>query len=657
MKFSKLSVSSVGEKEIGAFYGVNRTNKINDYQLSDCKNLDCENFPYFSTRKGRECFYSENKMAHISHDTDVTDDYRVTGVTDGGSFIYRGEKLIDEGCECGSMSEFLGDYVLLPDKKYVRVDTALVDGELKYSAEMKEFLKPARDIKYDLCVALSNSSSNLTWSNSLGDYLAVGSGSIRFTYRYSYSDREFVRNVCREYFKLSPGMFFRLKLMARKGRPSELETDSDGNYIFDEGNETVCDIPDDVYMVVDEMYIEMDDGTIYNYGDENFNYGRFDDVSTGKVNNAYVKFTARREGNGEVYDISRHFKSYRSDEKYNEELSSSSVFEAGAAYFSGGNAPYTYRWNDVYILPEAPVMMFGAHYGGRFFACDNLGVDVLYSSSAEKYDFIPGTSLSDAGALSCVDAGKWTAMCVYGGCLYVFKKNGMYRIYSNDGLSFYMDKVCDVGALSRSAVCVVSDVMYFLSETGLYRFTGTYPEELPDNLGRKYTDGVLGGYDNKLYASLTHGGGCELIVYDAVVSAYGVHDNFKVKNFVTYGGVLYALSDDGFVYKMSGERESLEFSLNTRKFFLSFEKKAINGIRLYFDFSGGENEKMDVSVSYDGGDYEPCLHPITSGKLKYVPIKFKKCDELCVKISGYGVFTLKGMSLSIYNGGDIKQNK
>ena len=648
MKFSKLGVSSVRDKEIGAFYGVNRTNKINDYQLSDCKNFDCENFPYFSTRKGRECFYSENKMAAICHDTDVTDDYRVTGVTDGGSFIYRGEKLIDEGCSCGAMSEFLGDYVLLPDKKYVRIDTALVDGESVCSAELSDFLRPAE--KITPCCTFSKERTIYKYASSVGDYLKVEAGSIEFKFDYDYRSASVVKDMCRRYFTLYPGMFFRLKLSAKKGRGQNY---SNADLI----SESICDIPDDVYMVIDEMYMKMDNGTIYHYGDKDFNYDKMDDVSSGEDNKAYIKFTARRESTGELYDISKHFKYYKADSKSDDDFIIGGTFKAGLSYTSLGDPPYTYRWNDVYILPEAPVMLFGTHYNGRFFACDNLGVDVLYSSSAEKYDFTPGTSLSDAGALSCVDAGKWTAMCVYGGCLYVFKKNGMYRIYSNDGLSFYLDKISDVGAVSKNAVCVVSDVMYFLSETGLHRFTGTYPEELPDSLGRKYTDGVLGGYDNKLYASLTHSGGCELIVYDAVVSAYGVHDGFSVKNFVTYGGVLYALSDDGYVYKMSGKRESLEFSLNTRKFFLSFEKKAINGIRLYFDFSGGENEKMDVSVSYDGGDYEPCLHPITSGKLKYVPIKFKKCDELCVKISGYGVFTLKGMSLSIYNGGDIKQNK
>ena len=65
MEFSMLQSSATGNKDIGAFYGVNRTNKINDYQMSDMKNVDCESFPYLATRRERKLFYDGNKMAAI----------------------------------------------------------------------------------------------------------------------------------------------------------------------------------------------------------------------------------------------------------------------------------------------------------------------------------------------------------------------------------------------------------------------------------------------------------------------------------------------------------------------------------------------------------------------------------------------------------------
>ncbi len=634
MKYSMLERSANGNKDIGAFYGVNRTNKINDYQMSDMKNMDSESFPYLATRRERKLFYDAQEMATICHDTDITDNYAVTGVTKAGGFAYRGEKLIESGLSPrSSVTEFLGDYVLLPEKKYVRVVTA-VEGA---SAVVESFSAPLN--KFEWIFGDESGYGEPPDSYASRQVFSISRSGMSF--RYSMATREMLYDFLSYFFKFKPGMFFRMELYGRKG-------------FSDDYSYTYCNIPEDVYMVIDDLYI-MKNGKTYHYGDEGFNSSNVTDLSSGNSVFGYIDYTVRREKTGVLYDISQEFMHYTTEGLWE----SVDTFTPGfAKRESGGNNHYT---NGFVILPEAPVMLFGEYYNGRLFACDNMGVDIYYSpggSVEDRYNFEMGESLGGAGAISCAESGKWTALKSYGGALYAFKKNGMYRIYSNDGLSFYMDKVCDVGAVSQKAVCVVSDVMYFLSETGLYRFTGTYPEELSDNLGRHYTDGVLGGYDNKVYCSLVYSSGCELVVYDAAVRAYGVHDDFKASDFVTYGGKLYGLdSADGYVYEMSGERVPTEFALITRKFFLSFEKKAINGIRLYFDFSGGENEKMEVFVSYDGGEWEPCFKPIVSGRLKYVPIKFKKCDELAVKIAGYGVFTLKGMTLSLYSGGDIRQNR
>lgn len=645
MKFSMLQTNSVGSKEIGAFYGVNRTNKINDYQMSDMKNMDCESFPYLSTRRERELFYNENKMAAICHDTDITDDYKVTGVTEDGNFVYRGNFINCDGELAGNtcMCEYLGDYVIFPK---MQVITSRQTAELS-----------ASDVHSFLPVYVRDSFGNIMRQKELSIeetaytvYTARAptidfdgtSGMMNLSFsKYNGGSGQVLSDVHNaiNLGDISPGKTFSLAF-------------------YKEAN--ICPCPDDVIIIIDSIrvygYSSYADTTLEEYSLEEYFDGA---LYSGGI---YVNF--------KVYDLYGNEFNYLNYLIENEESISSCLGEhvvyGESGVVIGLGIGHDYSSSQDYVTMKLgecqSVACMGATYGGRLFACDIFGVDVFYSASpvseAKKYDFAPGTSAGDAGAVSCTDHGRWTALMSYGGALYAFKRNGMYRIYSSDGLSFYMEKVCDVGAISQKCVCVVSDVMYFLSENGLYRFTGTYPEELPDNLGRRYTDGVLGGYDNKVYCSLSYSGGCELVIYDASVGAFGVHDDFNSSGFVVYGGKLYGLnSADGYVYKMSGERSPVEFSMNTRRFFVGFEKKAINAIRLYFDFSGGENEHFEVFVSYDGGEWESCFKPITSGKLKYVPIKFKKCDELTVRIQGYGVFTLKGMTLSLYSGGDIKQNK
>ena len=320
-------------------------------------------------------------------------------------------------------------------------------------------------------------------------------------------------------------------------------------------------------------------------------------------------------------------------------------------------------WNDVEIDFISPPMIFGKGFGGRLFGCDNLGVSVYYSSgSGKRYDFSPGTGAGDAGALLCSDPGKWTAMCAFNNVLYVFKRDAMYRIYSSDGLAFYMERIADVGATGNEAVCVVDNVMYFLSSNGLYAFSGAYPQPLPDSLGRTYLRGVLGGDNGKLFCSLAWKENevfkRELCVYHIDKGIFCVHDDFAAKQFVWFGGELYALEESGVVWRMDSVREAVEFCLDTKQYFFSFQKKAVNAARIYFEFDpAGDDGYFEILVSADNGEFVPAAPKIAHGRVRYVPIKFKKCDEFRIRICGEGVFTLKGISFALYQGGDVKQNR
>lgn len=636
MKYKSLSSQATYQKDIGTFYGVNRTNRVNDYQMSDCKNMDTVSFPHFSTRGKRELFFEKYKMSAICGDTDIKDTYLVTGVTDSGGFVYRGEKVCEDGLDTNdNVVEFLGDYVFLPSRRVLNV-SAVADAEKPYDVKMTSMPSGSEFSK-----GCSGSIASSTVNEWLGQCLCVTKDDIYHKY-YRGTERSFEAFL--DFAKnISVGSFFTLKMFAHVG--------DYGTYVSDEemNPDYVCDIPDDVYMVVREVYGKDDSK----------------DVPQGEISIAcdevHIKYEALNI-NGEPQNISLYFKGFttKSDGVPTGVTEcDGGVFECGAADRQLPSGPDYF--NQCYIRPIGQVMTMGESFGGRLFACDNLGVDIYYTSGSmdadKKYDF-SASSTGGGGFISCGDPGKWTALCAYGGALYAFKKNGMYRIYSPEGLAFYMERIADVGTFSDKSVCVVSDVMYFLSETGLYKFTGTYPEELPDNYGRKYTGGVLGGIDDKVYCSVMYADETEMIVYDAKTNTYGVHDAFSSGGFVSYGGRLYSLdADSGYVYELTDIKEPVEFSFDTRKFFLGFDKKAINGVRLYFDFSGGEGEFFEVWVSYDGGEFEKCFAPVTNGKLKYIPVKFKKCDEFVLRVQGCGVFTLKGMSLSMYGGGNIKQNK
>lgn len=653
MKYDLVNRGNPGSKDVTAFYGLNRTGKINDFQLSDMENMDAGSFPFVETRRERSVFWGkseeESTMQMICSDTDVYDDYKLTGVTDSGAFFYRGKKVFEGGYSGDvCMLEHMGDYVFLPSKKVVRVNADETATELDFEGKTDGFLGDEIRGPYSIYQYTSNVGGPFNISN---HHIRGAHDPIAATGSYLKKYEDFF------FSHAKPGQVFSLDLLCRYGKGLD-----------DLRSEYRCEIPEDVYMVMNDVYYiacYKQSGDLktkkISYGDVDFSASSakaFYEALNGEYPcTLHIEFTARKKHTGEVYDISQHFQYYPA---YSDTLTTGNYFLPGLAYVDLAG-DYKTAWNDFHInLYSSDVMLFGASFGGRLFACDNLGITVHYSASG-SYDFEVGASIGGAGFLSCAEPGKWVAMCVYNDALYVFKRNGMYRIYSGDGLSYYMDKIADVGAIERLGVCVVDNVLYFLSDDGIYQFTGSYPQLLPDSLGRRYTGGAMGGDDGRLYASLKYAENgeekTELIVWHTDKRIFSRHDDFSAKQFLVALGGVYVLSENGKVFKVEGERCAVPFSLTTKKYFFGFSKKAANAARIFFEYEKeNEDDSFLVEVSYDGGEFLPCGAPISNGRVRYLPVKFRKCDELMLRISGRGIFTLKGLSFSVYQGGDIKQN-
>ena len=678
-----------GSKDIGAFYGLNRTGKINDFQLSEMQNLDCEFFPYVGTRRSRTKISGEYNMAVIASDSDVsTDSYAVTGVTTDGDFVYRGELMggiytsdsgasvpesdsgldidithPDSGVQGGAesfggtmyLTEYNGDYVLFPRQDVITVTNG--------SMEVTSFRSTGDAYETDM----KDMSPGIYERAALVTCNEYGIGSI--TVNTGHRRKSSCRPVAMEFIS----MIANGKLSAGKNVVLSM--------YYHEMKHHYVQIPDDVYEEISYVKVYSgDDSVLYQEGlseiagvytdvMEIFNSGNEEFRATSFT--IEIGFTAKASA-GNVVDISEFFWEARHPYETGTATKEEN-FVIGSFVTSANHNWEKYSNLEISFIENA--MMMGEPFGGRLFTVDNQGVTVYYSSAAGKYDFRQEAVSGGAGFLLCSDPGKWTGMQVYHDSLYLFKRDSMYRISSSDGLSFYMDKIADIGAVSPNGIGIVDDIMYFISSDGIYRFTGSYPQLLPDSLGRQYEGGTLGGCDGKVFCSLRYddkgdGGvirkSCELVVWHPDKKIFSRHDELRVAQFLYAYGRLYALDSFGSVYLMEGEREPVSFQFVTKEYFFGFAKKAVNAVRVYFEYEPCETTDpntgelvpvgLQIEASYDGGEWEKCHKPIKDGRVRYVPVKFKKCDEFRLRITGNGVFDLKGLSFSVYQGGDIRQN-
>lgn len=290
-----------------------------------------------------------------------------------------------------------------------------------------------------------------------------------------------------------------------------------------------------------------------------------------------------------------------------------------------------------------------AVHQNRIWGTDTLGTSLYCSSATDIYNWeIDGTA-AGGGYVDVAEYSPWTAICEYGGYLYAFKENKMYKVMGSTALDYQILSVCDIGCVNHEAVCICDSVLYFLSRDGVYAFSGNLPVKVSDALQTKYRFGRFEGRGGKVYASLeAFDGKSEFLVYDAAKHTWHKEDAFKVRSFVDYTDGIYALGEDRVCYKLEGAAESVPFSFTTKQYFYQFDQKAVGAVYLFLDMEPGTETCLEIS--YDGGEFISCGH-FSDCRLKYIPVRLRKCDTFQLRISGEGSITLKQMEFVLYSGG------
>ena len=292
-----------------------------------------------------------------------------------------------------------------------------------------------------------------------------------------------------------------------------------------------------------------------------------------------------------------------------------------------------------------------AVYQNRLWGTDTLGTSLYCSNATDFYDWkIDGTA-AGGGYLDVAENSPWTAICEYGGYLYAFKQNKLYKVLGSNALDYRIVSICDFGCIDSRAVAVCDSVLYFLGRDGVYGFTGNIPVRVSYKLDREYQSGVLEGRGSLLFASLlTTDGEKEFFVYDTSRQIWNKEDDFSVRCFVDYADGVYALGEDNVCYRLcDGKADgSIPFSFTTKQYFYYFDQKAVSSVNLFLDMDEGAS--VTVSVSYDNQDFAVC-GTFSGSRLKYIPVRLRKCDEFRIRVSGHGFIRLKQLEFILRSGG------
>lgn len=255
---------------------------------------------------------------------------------------------------------------------------------------------------------------------------------------------------------------------------------------------------------------------------------------------------------------------------------------------------------------------------------------------------------------SDIDAsGEFTGIAVYDGHVIGFKRNFMHMLYNNKN-PFRIVDVAKVGALSQEAICECGQILFFVSDDGVYAFTGGYPQRISDKLNvSDYERAVLGGDDRTLYCYVPSEN--KTFSYDTVNSTWGSVEGSGINVCASVGKDCIYSSENG-VYKLcAGKYGSFSFETDA-SFGGALVEKRIKKLRLQVVHpSHNDGDYISVEVLKNDGRSVAfkSKYPNKDGSFVLSMLTRMTCDfGQRIRVSGKGEWEVRYLQLDYESGGE-----
>lgn len=329
----------------------------------------------------------------------------------------------------------------------------------------------------------------------------------------------------------------------------------------------------------------------------------------------------------------------------------------GYAGFEITNTDINKGEKELTVIKTNPFKL-GCSFGGRLFCCDVSGNSVWVSKFGEPFDFSVDATDAGGAVLSCLEPLRWTAIISYAENVYCFKRDKIYRIDGSGSLSYEFTPISDLGALNQKAVTVIESSMYFMNESGIYKFSGGELQLISSAVTKELSgakSAILGGYGHVLYAAVNFSDGSQaLYVCDQKTGYWHTETppaGGTVYDFCDYAGKFMCATSKG-VYQLNPEEEGksdtdVSFSLVTKEYFYLFDKKAVGEVNIRME----AEEPVYISVCYDGKTWTDEREVKLGAGVGRANVKLRKCTTFKIKVRGSGKAKIYAMEFSLYTGG------
>jgi hypothetical protein len=307
---------------------------------------------------------------------------------------------------------------------------------------------------------------------------------------------------------------------------------------------------------------------------------------------------------------------------------------------------------------EVPDMDYICEYNNRLWGCK--GSMIYGSKLGDPFNFyvFPGLA-SDSYYVPVGSDGDFTGCIGYTTHLVFLKENYIHKLFGSKPTNYQIatSRCQGLQAGSEKSLVIINDILFYKSRLGAMAYSGTIPELISEQFGRKQYSEAVGGTDGeKYYLSLKYGSTWDFMVYDIKRSAWVLEDNTKVIDFTLLKGKLYYLDGtDKKIYQCNdiGGSEVISWKAVFGEVNESLnQKKGYKKFLLHIELNPGS--MMSVLINSDRTGWKEIKRlSFSDRRTVVIPIIPTRCDIFSLKLEGTGWFKIYSLTKEIQVGSEV----
>lgn len=339
------------------------------------------------------------------------------------------------------------------------------------------------------------------------------------------------------------------------------------------------------------------------------------------------------------------------------------------------------------IERTSPDMDYVCTGQNRIWGCSNSKHEIYACKLGDPTNWSDYRGLaSDSYSVTVGSAENFTGMWHTGQKVYAFKENSAVKIIGTMPSNYQTTETNTRGVAkgSHHSIAQIGDYIYYLSLDGVCRFDGSYSTLISDAFGKRVPlNGTALVHKQKYYLVAQTDNIIYTYVYDTRYGMWHVED--VITSGAEYSDLIFYTSlvvhenkiyrsvklhnadtknadsevDDIFIggdslVPFMAQSGRLMLTLSNRGKASSLNEKYISAIIIRFRLALGSS--MDISISYDGGEFTHYKHYEGTDEICKSVLRFPKgrCDYACLKFEGEGEAELISMMKLITLGSEVK---